>query len=224
MKLPKLIGSSLALALVAAVSVQGAQTTRLHAVFGGTLRIEGTSNIHNWRCRSPFIGGQLKVSSNFPLEPGMAVSPAKVPVNGLAWIMVRSLKSLKEDGTPYSDAMDNVMYEHLKVDQKQGNGVITFYIDGLTLKQAPKDKTSPYLFDARGRLVVAGVTNKISMPVKVLPLADKQHRIKISGVTTIKMTDYKVEPPAPKIAFGVIKTGDDVKVIFKWLVAPIRAG
>jgi hypothetical protein len=33
------------------------------------------------------------------------------------------------------------------------------------------------------------------------------------------MTDFKIDPPAPKIALGMIKTGDDVKLIFEWMVA-----
>jgi len=54
------------------------------------------------------------------------------------------------------------------------------------------------------------------MPVNVLPLGEK--KLKISGTTTVKMTDFKIEPPAPKIAMGMIKTGDEVKLIFDWMV------
>jgi hypothetical protein len=68
---------------------------------------------------------------------------------------------------------------------------------------------------------VAGVTNKISMVINVLPLADK--RLEITGTHTLKMTDFKVEPPAPKIALGLIKTGDEVKLIFKWVVGQRKA-
>ena len=32
------------------------------------------------------------------------------------------------------------------------------------------------------------------------------------------MTTFEVKPPAPKIALGMIKTGDDIKVSFEWLV------
>ena len=43
-----------------------------------------------------------------------------------------------------------------------------------------------YEFDSRGDLVVAGVTNEITMPVFVLPLGNG--RLKISGGTSLKMT------------------------------------
>src|SRR5258708_2936915 len=84
----------------------------------------------------------------------------------------------------------------------------------LTLKEHGKSKDDPYVFEAKGQLAVAGVTNDVTMPVKVLPLGDK--KLKISGTTTLKMTDFKVEPPNP-LGLG-IKTGDEVKIIFDWMV------
>jgi hypothetical protein len=55
------------------------------------------------------------------------------------------------------------------------------------------------------------------MPVKVLPMADK--KLKISGTANVKMSDFKIEPPSPSIPGGaMIKTADEVKVIFDWVV------
>jgi len=85
------------------------------------------------------------------------------------------------------------------------------------LKEPAKSKDAPYVFEAKGDLAVGGVTNSITMPVNVVPLGEK--KLKISGTTTLKMTDFKIEPPAPKIALGMIKTGDEVKIIFDWMVA-----
>ena len=60
------------------------------------------------------------------------------------------------------------------------------------------------------------------MPVQVTPLGDK--KLKITGHTAAKMTDFKIEPPAPKIALGLIKTGDEVKLSFEWMVAQKAIG
>jgi hypothetical protein len=54
------------------------------------------------------------------------------------------------------------------------------------------------------------------MPIQVTPMAGK--KLKISGTTTVKMTDFKIDPPAPKIALGMIKTSNDVKIMFDWIV------
>ena len=204
-----------ALLLLATVSLPAtAETTTFAARAGSKMRIEGTSNIHDWQVESPFIGGMMEVGPNFPMEPGQAVTPGKVEAKVDVFVQVRSLKSIEKDGKPYSDRMDEVMWEHMKEPE---NKRIVYRLSELTLKEAPKAKDAPYVFDATGELAVAGVTNKITMVVNVLPLGDK--KLKITGTTNLKMTDYKIAPPAPKIALGMIKTGDDVKLVFEWMLA-----
>ena len=48
---------------------------------------------------------------------------------------------------------------------------------------------------------MAGVTKTINMTVNFLPLGEQ--RYKLTGSTNLKMTSFKVEPPAPKIALGI---------------------
>ena len=127
-------------------------------------------------------------------------------------------KFVEKDGSPYSDKMDEIMWEHLREAQ---NKRIIYRLTELTLKEVPKTKDAPYVFDAKGDLAVAGVTNNIAMTVNVVHIPD--NKLEITGTTTLKMTDFKVEPPAPKIALGLIKTGDDVKLIFKWIVQQRKA-
>jgi hypothetical protein len=219
MKKRTMIARTAALLLLAMVSLPAAgQTTTLAARSGSKMRIEGTSNIHDWQVESPFIGGMLEVGANFPLDPGQAVTPGKVEAKGDVFIQVRSLKSVEKDGKAYSDKMDEVMWEHMRETE---NKRIVYHLTELTLKEAAKAKDAPYVFEAKGDLAVAGVTNQITMTVNVLPLSDK--KLKITGSTNLKMTAYKIEPPAPKIALGMIKTGDDVKLIFEWMLAQRKA-
>jgi len=214
-----MIARIVALLVLATVALPAAaQTTTLAARAGSKMRVEGTSNIHDWQVESPFIGGMMEVGPNFPLEPGQAVTPGKVEAKADVFIQVRSLKSVEKDGKPYSDKMDEIMWEHMKESEHKR---IVYHLTELTLKEAPKAKDAPYVFDAKGELGIAGVTNKLSMVVNVLPLGE--NKLKITGTTSFKMTEYKVDPPAPKIALGLIKTGDDVKLIFEWMLAPRRA-
>ena len=213
MKTRTFITPALALLLLAGFSVQAAdQMTKYYARSGSKMRLEGTSTIHDWQVEGTLIGGYLEVDSNFPSEPGQDVKPGKVEAHAEPFIMVRSLKSVEKDGKPYNDRMDEVMYEHLKA---QANSKISFQLTDLTLKEPAKSKDAPYVFEAKGQLIVAGVTNNVTMPINVLPLGDK--KLKVSGKTSLKMTDFKVEPPNP-LGLG-IKTGDDVKIIFDWMVA-----
>ena len=216
MKTRKFIAGNLALLLVLAAWTAVADSMTIYSARSGSkMRIEGTSNIHDWQVQGGLIGGHLDVGPGFPTEPGQAVKPGKIDAKAEVFIPIMSLKSVEKSGAPYSDAMDNVMCEHLKsVDFPK----IVYHLTEFVLKEAPKDKESPYVFDTKGELMVAGVTNTISMPVSITVMPDK--KLKATGAITLKMTDYKVEPPSPKGLGLLIKTGDEVKIIFEWILAP----
>ena len=201
-----------ALLIPAAPVLAADQMVRLDAKPGGAkVRIEGTSTIHDWQVESTVIAGRVEAGQNFPLEPGQDVKPGKVEGRVEAYIPVRSLRSIEKDGSPYSDKMNEVMYEHLK---QLTYPRIYYRLSELVLKEAPKSKDLPYVFDSKGELVVAGVTNAISMPVNITALGNKT--VKITGNTTAKMTSFGMTPPAP---LGIaLKTGDEVKLFFEWTV------
>lgn len=206
-----LLAINTALLLWAGLSVQAAEQTKYYGRSGSKMRMEGTSTIHDWQVEGTLISGFLEVGPDFPTEPGQSATPGKVDAHADLFMTVRSLKSVEKDGKPYSDRMDEVMYEHLRATT---NPKILFHLTDLTLKEAAKSKDAPYLFEAQGQLAVAGVTNAVTMPVSILPLGDK--KLKVSGKTTLKMTDFKVEPPNP-LGLG-IKTGDPVNISFDWMV------
>ena len=206
--------------IILSTSLRGADApVRFDSQPGSKVRIEGTSSVHDWQIEGKLIGGFLEASARFPVEPGQAVSPGKVEAKVEAFIPVRSLKSMEKDGRPYSDAMDDIVSEKLL---QPTNPRILYRLDELVLKESPKSPDGPYVFDAKGDLVVAGVTNKISMPVNVTPLGNK--KLKIAGNTAVKMTDFKILPPAPALALGLIKTGDEVKLSFEWMVGQKATG
>ena len=71
------------------------------------------------------------------------------------------------------------------------------------------------MFDSKGDLTIAGVTNKVSMPVNVFVMPDK--KLKIVGTTPVKTTDYKVDPAT--FILPQFKTSPDVTVKFTWMLA-----
>jgi hypothetical protein len=219
MKLRTIITGNIALVLLATAALPTMGAAVIYgAKAGSKMRIEGTSNIHDWQVESPFIAGMIEAGTGFPTEPGQAVTPGKVEAKAEVIILVRALKSIEKDGKPYSDKMDEVMWEHLKETE---NKKIVFHLTELTVKEAAKTKDAPFVCEAKGDLSVAGTTKSITMPVSILPLPD--NKLKITGNVSIKMTDFKVEPPSPKIALGLIKTGDEVKLIFEWMLGQKKA-
>jgi hypothetical protein len=190
--------------------------TRYESRPGSKVRVEGISTRSDWQVETTLVGGFFEVGPGFPSEPGQVLSPGKVEARAEVFVLIRSLRSLEKGGQPFSDEMDKIMYGKLAV-QDDPTAKVTYHLTELVLREEPKNKSEPYVFDSKGELAIAGVTNSIAMPVNLLPLGDK--RLKLSGSTPLKMTDYRIQPPTPKLSFGPLKTGDEIKLIFDWIVA-----
>jgi hypothetical protein len=214
MKKGTFIAALLGIYLATGFTLQAAdQTIKLFARSGSKMRIEGTSLIHDWQVESKLIGGWLETSANFPITPGQEVKPGKMDVHGVAKITVRSLQSVEKNGSHYSDKMDESMWKKLKVNEFTN---IYYYPGELSLKESPKTKDAPYMFESKGDVVVAGVTNTVSMPVNVIPMAD--NKVKISGTLNTKFSNFKLDPTFPVIGGATFKTADEVKLIWDWVV------
>ncbi|MBI3877121.1 MAG: YceI family protein [Verrucomicrobia bacterium] len=188
-----------AAALLATASLRAADV-RYEAQPGGKIKIDGTSTIHDWTVETQIIGGFMELDPAFAADFKTFKKPA-VSV----FIPVRSLKSGKKP-------MDTVMQETMKMAE---HPKIEYRLLDFTPK--PGADTKKAQFDAKGVLTVAGVTRTNAMTVTLERVDDKT--IKVSGMTNVKMTDHGMKPPAPAIALGVIKTGDDVKLTIEWLTA-----
>jgi YceI-like protein len=178
---------------------------------GTTVKIAGTSTAHDWEMEGVAIGGYLELGAGVVLDKAQA-APAglqgdKLPLTVYARIPVGSIHS-KADHLP--DVMDNLMQKNMKADNFP---LIQYTLTDMTFK-APHAAGQPFNFDAKGDLVIAGKTNKVSFPVVLEPL--EQGKIKVTGATSVKMTDYGVDPPTPNFGLGIMKCGDDVKISINW--------
>ncbi|MDW8311068.1 MAG: YceI family protein, partial [Verrucomicrobiales bacterium] len=171
---------------------------------GSKAKIEGTSTIHDWTMESSVIGGFMEVDANFPASALTDPNAARPKVE--VFLPVRAFKS-------YAKKMDEVMQEHMEEPKFKR---IEYKLIELKPKSAP-GTTGPLQFEAVGLLTVHGVTRTNTMPVTIEKLDGK---IKVTGKTPLKMTDFGVKPPAPTIlGMSPIKTGDDITVSFEWLTA-----
>src|SRR5215471_970347 len=109
MKTRTVFAGTIAGLLLLGLSVQSAELIRYNAKPGNLkMRLEGTSNIHDWQVEGAIIGGFLEVGPGFPVEAGQDIQPGPVPAQAEAFIPVASLKSIDKNGRPYSDKMDEV--------------------------------------------------------------------------------------------------------------------
>jgi polyisoprenoid-binding protein YceI len=202
---PRISVIAVAAALLLAASA-AAETVRYEAQpTGSKMAMEGTSTIHDWTVRSPTINGFIEADANFP-ESALNDPTAAKPVVQV-FIPVDTLKS-------YAEAMDSVMQDHLNMEQYPR---IEYRLTELKPRSAA-GAAGPLKFDAVGTLTVSGTTQTIIMPVTIERL--DRTKLKVVGSMPLKMTDFDVTPPAPRIlGMPLIKTGDDIKISVEWLVA-----
>jgi polyisoprenoid-binding protein YceI len=181
-----------------------------------TVAIQGTSTLHDWEMKGPLIGGFVDFPAGLTFDLNQTTLPGLkdgiLAASVTARITVRSIHS-EADHLP--EVMDHLMQDAMK---ETNFPRIEYHVTELKLQQ-PHLAGQPFLFDARGLLAIAGVTNKVAFPVAIAPLG--RDAIKISGTNKLKMTDYKIEPPAPNFGMGLMKCGDDIKVIFDWTLRQI---
>lgn len=175
---------------------------------GSSIRIEGTSTVHDWHVEGSLIGGAMEIPPGFPLDKSLESIPKPEKAPGVrVMIPVRNLAS--SGGKP----MDNVMLQAMKASDYP---MIAYTLKEISPKNGGRKAGEPVQFDSTGDLTIAGVTKSVSLPVTMEVLEDGKN-VKVTGETKVKMTDFKIDPPAPKVALGFIKTGDEVTIKFEWM-------
>jgi hypothetical protein len=173
--------------------------------------VKGTSSLHDWSVRGDQIDGfaELKeMIAGLSLGDIFALtSDSDKPVVHVS-VSADSLKSDKK-------AMDKKMYEALKVDQFPR---ITYELTSISAAEM-KDPSHLTLKTA-GTLTITGVSRPLEMTVQVE--VSGQNAIIFEGNTRLKMTDFQIKPP--KAMLGMLKTGDEVEISFKWIVRSPSAG
>ena len=105
--------------------------------------------------------------------------------------------------------MDKLMAEALKA---KTHPEIRFELTETT----PADTASnTFTLKAKGKLTIAGVTKDVTLDVQGTKGSDG--RYVLTGTTPLKMTAFGIKPPTAML--NTIKTGDDVTVTFRWVVA-----
>ncbi len=178
---------------------------------GSKVRIDGSSNIHDWNMTGQLIGGFLEVPAGVALDSSQAalagVTSGKLAARAEVSIPVTALQS----GT---EGMDEVMQQAMNAPAFPR---IQYHLTEMVLKE-PHAAGTPLEFDTKGELSLAGVTNNISMPVRIETV--EKGRLKVTGSVPLKMTDFKVKPP---VKVGIFRTVDAVKISFEWLIVPPKA-
>jgi len=154
--------------------------------------IKGTSTLHDWQCVVENQTGSATINASGKFS----VSALKLEMD------VKSIKSVKEDGSYYDESMDRNTYKALKADAFPQ---IVYTLTNISnIKTNGKTST----FTAKGNLTVAETTKSISFPVSAVVAGNQ---VVFTGRTKFKMSLFGIKPPTALM--GTIKTGDEITLV-----------
>jgi len=170
---------------------------RFTSAKGSFVKVEGTSSLHDWTIEGPSINGEVKALPFAQWSNGrIGVISSEVSVA----IPVSSIKSK-------NSKMDKLMAGALKADK---NPTIKYQLTRAVLA-TPGAK---FVLTTGGKLTIAGVTRDVNMDVTGTREANGKYVL--TGQMPVRMSDYGIKPPTAML--GTIRTGNDVKVSFRWAV------
>lgn len=165
-----------------------------------SVTIHGTSTLHEWDVKGSTINGSI--DANPELSKGMNAESWKKAGDPPATVkVVIPVTSIHSE----SAKMDSLMLKALKA---KAFPEVRYEMTGAT----PAANSSSV--KSRGKLTIAGVTRDVVMDVTAT--RDGDTRYVLTGASSIKMSDYGIKPPTAML--GTIRSGDVVKVTFRWVV------
>lgn len=195
------------------------QWIRFDSQPGNKVELTGDGTLHVWKIHGSVINGLFEAGPDFPRQPSQPIKPGRFQIRIEVVVPVQSL-------TNGSNTEARWVQHSLKAEQHPS---IVYRLDELILKSSPTAAGLFYEADTYGTLAVAGVTNKISLPIRITPLADR--RMKISGSGVVKLSDFKIELPVIRgvkdskgnLMPDINVSHDDVNLAFDWFLAQVSA-
>ena len=195
-------------AIIAFTTQTRAETVTYFAKTGSLLKISGTSSVHDWEVKTLLIGGRMVWDSSFPLDPSKAELPKLTTTPKVSVIVpVRNIESGKQ-------RMNEVMHGAMNA---QKHKFARYNLKEIKVIHKKRKAGDPIVFNTKGTLNINGKSAPVSMQISIAKR--KGDKLKVSGKTKLRMSQFGITPPAPKIALGLITTGDEVSVEFEWFVA-----
>jgi polyisoprenoid-binding protein YceI len=188
---------------MAAATVVGAQSpsaVRLRLEPGSEVSIAGTSNVHDFSCKTNRINAYIDVDPGYAKDLTKLTRPiVSVQVN----IAVRSLSCGKKQ-------MDENMYKTLKADQNQ---LIKYTLSGYDLVDP---SSTAFAAKTKGTLMIMGKEKVVEIKVDAARLAEG--RATAQGEETLLMSDFGIKPPS--FMLGTLRVGNEIKVKFNLKLGP----
>ncbi|KAB2648499.1 MAG: YceI family protein [Verrucomicrobia bacterium] len=175
--------------LLAGQSILTASELELTLQPESSIRLDGDGTLYSWSAQTRDISGQWQTTTNWLSISGSPV-PYRCESHLTVSIPAASLGSIDLTGKPINNP-EGRWIRHAIGDEKHPK--IFFVMDQLTLTNALREPIPTWEFTVQGKLTLAGVTNLISFPARLIHPESTQ--FKITGTTELKLKDFAIEPP-----------------------------
>ncbi|WP_138431053.1 YceI family protein [Fodinibius saliphilus] len=173
-----------------------AQSTDYVLLDKSTMKIDGTSTIHDWTSEVEEINTTINIDKEALKEDSVTT-----PVQSFSMsIPVESIESGK-------GGMNKKTYKALN---EKDHPNITFKLTSTEVLNY-NSSSSEMDLNVTGELNIAGTTQTISLPVD--GSIEDEETYKFTGSYELNMKDYNVDPPSA--VFGTIKSGEKVTISFE---------
>jgi len=190
-----------AMTLAIGATTAAAQGVRMTIRPDSKLSLAGSSNVHDWSCKSAAFIANVEMDSAFATHPLTQVAHpiSKVEVT----IPIKTLKC-------GHSKMDSNMYEALNAEKFPD---IQYALESYTINQASATAET-FVANTVGELTVSGKTIKVEIPIKAERIAGGAARGE--GTVALKMTDFGIKPPVALL--GTLRTKDAISISFTVLL------
>lgn len=152
-----------------------------------SIKIDGTSNVHDWEMEAKKVAGKVVVrwASNTPADfKNVNITvPSKKLESGRRIMNNKTYDALEADEHP------TIHFSLISVSDLESSG-------------------NTFTGTATGKMTIAGESNIMSIPFEGEVLEDNSFTVK--GDFSMKMTEFGIDPPTAML--GSLKTGDKVKL------------
>lgn len=188
-----MIKTLVALAILGWMTSTDAQAQQEYRLSGDnyTLKIEGTSNIHDWEMEAEEVSGTAVVRFGDNSLEGFEKATVSV--------LAKKIESGKR-------IMNNKTYDALEADD---HPKIRYELISVSNLKTSGDQFSG---KATGKLQIAGESSIMTIPFEG-KIVDG-NTFKINGAFSLKMTEFEIDPP--KAMLGTLKTGNQVKLTYEF--------
>jgi len=153
------------------------------------LQVKGISSLHNWQIKADSLSGKAVFDIKSGALKGISALILTVIVNDLKGEKKGITKKMRS--TLSAQKYKTINYHFTKL-------VDIYKID-----------SHHFSVKSIGILTITGFSKQIDL---LLNFEILKSSVKISGKKNIKMTDFNLKPP--KALMGILKTGDEVSVLF----------